>query len=87
MPALVATKLVVHPTLVFCAGTLLARAGLPLQPRTLVALVLVAALPSATNVPILAERFGADMRRIARVVLWTTAIAFATFSAFVAALA
>ena len=42
-------------------------------------LVLTAALPSASNVPMLAERFGADAGRIARVVLTTTVVAFATF--------
>jgi predicted permease len=45
--------------------------------------VLVAALPSASNVSLLAERFGADNGRIARIILWSTAIAFLSFSATV----
>ena len=43
-------------------------------------MVLVAALPSASNVALLAERFGADTGRIARIILLTTAAAFLTFS-------
>ena len=42
-------------------------------------IVLVAALPSASNVSMLAERFGADNGRIARIILWTTVAAFVTF--------
>jgi malonate transporter len=42
-------------------------------------LVLVAALPSASNVSMLAERFGADNGRIARIILWTTVGSFFTF--------
>jgi len=49
-------------------------------------MVLVAALPSASNVSLLAERFGADTGRIARIILLTTAAAFLTFSAAVALL-
>lgn len=47
-------------------------------------LVLIAALPSASNVPILAERFDADAGRLARVVLFATVGAFASFNAAVA---
>ena len=47
---------------------------------------LVAALPSASNVALLSERFGADTGRIARIILLTTAAAFLTFSAAVALL-
>ena len=43
-------------------------------------MVLTAALPSASNVSLLAERFGADNGRIARIILVTTAVAFLTFS-------
>mgnify|MGYP003693647445 CR=1 FL=1 len=42
-------------------------------------MVLVAALPSASNVSLLAERFGADNGRIARIILWTTVVAFFSF--------
>jgi predicted permease len=46
--------------------------------------VLVAALPSASNVSLLAERLGADNGRIARIILVTTVAAFFTFSGVVA---
>jgi predicted permease len=48
--------------------------------------VLVAALPSASNVALLSERFEADTGRIARIILVTTAAAFFTFSGAVALL-
>ena len=80
-------KLFVHPLLVFTTGWLAIRAGLPLSPSALTVMVLVAALPSASNVSMLAERFGADNGRIARIILLTTAAAFLTFSAAVALLA
>jgi predicted permease len=53
--------------------------GVPLGGPALVALVLAAALPSASNVSMLAERFGADDGRIARIILWTTVAAFFSF--------
>ena len=58
--------------------------GLPLDRFTLVVMTLVAALPSASNVSLLAERFSADTGRIARIILITTGAAFVTFSAAVA---
>jgi len=81
------TKLVLHPLLVWLLGTGARAAGLPLDAFTLKVMVLVAALPSASNVSLLAERFGADTGRIARIILLTTAAAFLTFSAAVALLA
>ena len=48
--------------------------------------MLVAALPAASNVSLLAERFGADNGRVARVILWSTALAFFSFSTAVALL-
>lgn len=79
-------KLVVHPLLVWAVGTAARTAGAPLDAFTLMVMVLVAALPSASNVSLLAERFGADTGRIARIILLTTAAAFLTFSAVVALL-
>jgi malonate transporter len=79
-------KLVVHPLLVFGAGTAARAAGVPLDAFTLTVMTLVAALPSASNVSLLAERFGADTGRIARIILLTTAAAFLTFSGAVALL-
>ena len=46
----------------------------------------MAALPSASNVALLAERFGADDGRIARIILLSTVLAFFSFSAAVALL-
>lgn len=79
-----AAKLVVHPLLVLGVGTAARAFGLPLDAFTLTVMVLVAALPSASNVSLLAERFGADNGRIARIILLTTSAAFLTFSGAVA---
>jgi predicted permease len=79
-----AIKLVVHPLLVLMVGSAAISLGLPLDRFALGVMVLVAALPSASNVSLLAERFGADTGRIARIILLTTAAAFLTFSAAVA---
>ena len=81
---IVACKLVLHPLVVLAAGRLAIAVGVPLDPFSAVVLVLVAALPSASNVPMLAERFGADAGRIARVVFFSTVGAFVTFTAVVA---
>ncbi|HEX4235421.1 MAG TPA: AEC family transporter [Caldimonas sp.] len=74
-------KLVVHPALVFALGSAARSLGAPLTTFTLTVLTLTAALPSASNVSVLAERYGADNGRIARIILVSTAIAFVTFSA------
>ena len=79
-------KLLVHPLLVWGVGMPAIALGLPLSRFALTVMVLVAALPSASNVALLAERFGADTGRIARIILLTTAAAFLTFSAAVALL-
>ncbi|HEY2558799.1 MAG TPA: AEC family transporter [Caldimonas sp.] len=74
-------KLVVHPLLVFALGSAARALGAPLTSFTLTVLTLTAALPSASNVSVLAERYGADNGRIARIILVSTALAFVTFSA------
>ncbi|MFM2262735.1 MAG: hypothetical protein RI959_1411 [Pseudomonadota bacterium] len=79
-------KLLLHPVLVWLVGVSARRLGLPLDPFALTVMVLVAALPSASNVSLLAERFGADNGRIARIILVSTSLAFFTFSAAVALL-
>ncbi len=78
-----ALKLLVHPLLVLGVGTAGIAAGVPLSPFALMVIVLVAALPSASNVSMLAERFGANNGRIARIILLTTAAAFFSFAAAV----
>jgi hypothetical protein len=73
-------KLLAHPLLVLAAGGAAMAAGAPLSPFTLAVLVLAAALPSASSVSLLAERYGADNGRIAWAVVASTALAFATFT-------
>lgn len=78
---LVFLKLLVHPLLVFALGWLAMRLlGAPLSAFTLTVLVLAAALPSASTVSLLAERYGADNGRVTRVVVASTVLAFVTFS-------
>ena len=79
-------KLLVHPLLVWSVGTAAIAVGVPLTPFALTVLVLLAALPSASNVSLLAERFGAHNGRIARIILVSTALAFLSFSGAVALL-
>jgi len=74
-------KLLVHPALVFALGSAARALGAPLSSFTLMVLTLTAALPSASNVSVLAERYGADNGRIARIILVSTALAFVTFTA------
>ena len=73
-------KLFLHPLLVLLVGGTLISLGVPLSRFALTVMVLTAALPSASNVSLLAERFGADNGRIARIILVSTAAAFVTFS-------
>ncbi len=82
--AVVLIKLLVHPLLVAGLGWLAMAAGLGLSPLSVTAATLVAALPSASNVSLLSERFGANTGRIAHIILWSTALAFLSFSAALA---
>ena len=79
-------KLVIHPALLLLLGLGAIALGLPLDRFALTVVVLVAALPSASNVALLAERFDADNGRIARIILLSTVLAFFSFSGFVALL-
>ena len=47
----------------------------------LMVLTLAAALPSGSNVSLLAERYGADNGRVARIIMSSTVLAFVSFSA------
>jgi malonate transporter and related proteins len=76
-------KLALHPLLVLLVGTAAIRVGVPLDAFSLTVLVLAAALPSASNVSLLAEKFGANNGRIARIILVSTALAFLSFSGVV----
>jgi predicted permease len=79
-------KLFLHPVLVLMVGLAVISMGVPIDAFALKVMVLVAALPSASNVAMLSERYGADNGRIARIILVSTAAAFLTFSGAVALL-
>ena len=74
-------KLIAHPALVFALGFGAQKLGAAVSPFGLMVLTLTAALPSASNASLLAERYGADNGRVARIILASTVIAFVTFSA------
>jgi predicted permease len=74
----VAAKLLLHPLVVWAA---MGVAGM--DAFTTRVAVLVAALPSAGWVFIFAIRYEADAGRISAAILWTTGLAFVTFSALV----
>jgi malonate transporter len=73
-------KLFVHPLAVFALGAVAHALGAALSSFQLLTLTLAAALPSASNVSLLAERYGADNGRIARIILASTALAFVSFT-------
>jgi predicted permease len=75
-----AIKLFVHPLLVLALGAAARQLGAPLSSFQLMVLTLAAALPSASNVSLLAERYGADNGRIARIIMSSTALAFVSFT-------
>ena len=72
-------KLFVHPLLVFALGAAAHQLGAPLSSFQLMVLTLAAALPSASNVSLLAERYGADNGRVARIIMTSTVLAFVSF--------
>jgi malonate transporter and related proteins len=74
----VAAKLLLHPLVVW-----LAMLALGADEFTRTVAVLTAALPSAGWVFIFAIRYEADAGRISAAILWTTALAFVTFSTLV----
>lgn len=73
-------KLVLHPLLVFAVAIIARRLGAPLSELQITAITLTAALPSAANVAMLAERYGADNGRIARIIMSSTVLSFASFT-------
>ncbi len=77
------TKLFAHPFVIYVGGLAAQAMGFTFDSRTMTAVILIAALPSASNVSMLAERFGADAGRIASVIMVSTALSFVTFSAMV----
>ena len=73
-------KLLLHPLLVLTLGLAARALGAPLSNFQVMVLTLAAALPSASSVSLLAERYGADNGRIARIILTSTVLSFGTFS-------
>jgi predicted permease len=73
-------KLFVHPLLVFLGMGSARALGAPSSSFQVVVPTLAAARPSASNVSLLAERYGADNGRVARIILTNTVVAFASFS-------
>ncbi len=73
-------KLFLHPLLVFMLAMAARSLGASMSVSQVVVLTLTAALPSASNVSLLAERFGADNGRIARIIMTSTVLAFVSFS-------
>ena len=76
-------KLLAHPLLIGAVGHGAIALGVALDPAALTVLVLVTCLPSASNVALLSERFGADTGRVARIILVSTTLSFLSFSAAV----
>ena len=73
-------KLLLHPLLVLAVGSAARALGAPVSAFQLMVLTLAAALPSASNVALLTERYGADSGRITRIIIASTVLAFASFS-------
>ncbi len=73
-------KLLLHPLLVLVLASSALALGAPLTKFQVVVLTLAAALPSASNVSLLAERYGADNGRIARIIMTSTVLAFLSFT-------
>ena len=73
-------KLFLHPLLVFTVALVARQAGAPLTAFQITVLTLAAALPSASNVSVLAERYGADNGRVARIIMSSTVAAFVSFT-------
>jgi malonate transporter and related proteins len=73
-------KLFVHPLLIFSVASAARSLGAPVTVFQITVLTLAAALPSASNVSLLAERYAADNGRIARIIMASTVLAFVSFS-------
>jgi predicted permease len=69
----------VHPLLVLMLALAARALGVPLSSFQIMVLTLAAALPSASNVSLLAERYGADNGRVARIIMSSTVLAFVSF--------
>ena len=77
---LVVLKLLLHPALVWGLGAAAVAAGAPLTAGGLLALIMAAALPAASNVSMLAERLGSRAGAVARLIWWSTLCALISLS-------
>jgi malonate transporter len=73
-------KLFLHPMLVFMLAAAAVSLGAPLSGFQVMVITLTAALPSASNVAMLAERYGADNGRVTRIIMSSTVLAFVSFT-------
>ena len=73
-------KLLLHPLLVLGVGSAARALGAPLSAFELMVLTLAAALPSASSVALLTERYGADTGRVTRIIMASTVLAVGSFS-------
>jgi predicted permease len=73
-------KLLLHPLLVLLLAGSARVLGAPLTGFQITVLTLASALPSASNVSLLAERYGADNGRVARIIMSSTVLSFLSFS-------
>ena len=80
---MVLVKLVVHPLLILGVAQAAKALGVEFDAQILLALVLVAALPGASNVSMMAENYSVDSGRIATITLLSTSLSFVTFAAAV----
>ncbi|MEO8482779.1 MAG: AEC family transporter [Acidobacteriota bacterium] len=78
--AFVVAKLGLHPFMMWAAVWTAVKMGWQIERWVAQTLILMAALPSASNVSFLADRMGGDAAWVARVILWTTVGAFATLT-------
>jgi len=86
LPTGAAMKLLLHPACVWCLGLALQQAGWPLSRDALLALVMAAALPSASNVLLLAERRMAQPVWVGRLIFWTTLLSMFSMMVWFSAL-
>jgi malonate transporter len=85
MPALLTgllLKLGLHPAMVWLSGQVLQQGGVTVPTEGLVTLSLAAALPSASNVLMLAEHQQARGNLVASLILWTTLLSMPTLMAW-----
>jgi malonate transporter len=73
-------KLFLHPLLVFTLSAAAVSLGASLSAFQVMVITLTAALPSASNVAMLAERYGADNGRVTRIIMSSTVLAFVSFT-------